>query len=197
MYMEVGGQHHKPHFHAYYGDDVAIYTLEPIALIAGALHGAGHRAGHHPGPARRRGCPGGHPGRGGRGAAGQCAVPQAAAPLLRQHQRLCALCDALWRAVRPGERVVPRPLRRSPGRMPVDRSARLQILAIPKAIFSFPAQAAPLGQQERRPDGGHGRHHGGAHGFPTGKGRALPSGRTCSPGARQARALTVCWARRS
>ncbi len=35
--MEVGGQHHSPHFHAYYGDDVAIYTLAPIELIAGAL----------------------------------------------------------------------------------------------------------------------------------------------------------------
>ncbi len=30
MYFEVGGQHHRPHFHAYYGDDVAIYSLAPI-----------------------------------------------------------------------------------------------------------------------------------------------------------------------
>jgi hypothetical protein len=37
MYMEAGGQHHKPHFHAYYGDEVAIYSLSPIELIAGSL----------------------------------------------------------------------------------------------------------------------------------------------------------------
>lgn len=37
MFMETGGQHHRPHFHAYYGDDVAIYALSPIELIAGSL----------------------------------------------------------------------------------------------------------------------------------------------------------------
>lgn len=37
MYMEAGGQHHSPHFQAYYGDDVAIYTASPIELIAGSL----------------------------------------------------------------------------------------------------------------------------------------------------------------
>ena len=37
MFMETGGQHHRPHFHAYYGDDVAIYALSPIELIAGEL----------------------------------------------------------------------------------------------------------------------------------------------------------------
>lgn len=37
MYMEAGGQHHSPHFHAYYGDEVAIYTVSPIELIAGLL----------------------------------------------------------------------------------------------------------------------------------------------------------------
>ena len=37
MFMESGGQHHSPHFHAYYGDDVAIYTLSPLELITGAL----------------------------------------------------------------------------------------------------------------------------------------------------------------
>jgi hypothetical protein len=37
MYMEVGIQHHSPHFHAYYGDDVAIYGLQPIELLAGSL----------------------------------------------------------------------------------------------------------------------------------------------------------------
>lgn len=35
--MEVGGPHHTPHFHAYAGDDVAIYALSPVELIAGSL----------------------------------------------------------------------------------------------------------------------------------------------------------------
>ncbi|MBV9866831.1 MAG: DUF4160 domain-containing protein [Abitibacteriaceae bacterium] len=37
MYMETGGQHHQPHFHAYYGDEVAIFSLMSIELIAGSL----------------------------------------------------------------------------------------------------------------------------------------------------------------
>lgn len=37
MYVEAGGQHHRPHFHAYYGNEVAIYALSPIDLIAGLL----------------------------------------------------------------------------------------------------------------------------------------------------------------
>ena len=37
MFMEAGGQHHRAHFHAYYGDDVAIYALPSIELIAGSL----------------------------------------------------------------------------------------------------------------------------------------------------------------
>jgi hypothetical protein len=37
MYMEVGGPHHSPHFHAYYQGDVAVFSLEPIELIAGSL----------------------------------------------------------------------------------------------------------------------------------------------------------------
>ena len=35
--MEVGTQHHTPHFHAYYQDDVAIYSLAPIELMGGSL----------------------------------------------------------------------------------------------------------------------------------------------------------------
>ena len=35
--MEVGGRHHLPHFHAYYQDEVAVFGLDPIELIAGAL----------------------------------------------------------------------------------------------------------------------------------------------------------------
>ena len=37
MYMEVGEPHHRPHFHAYYQDEVAIFGLDPIELIAGSL----------------------------------------------------------------------------------------------------------------------------------------------------------------
>ena len=35
--MEVGGPHHLPHFHAYYQDEAAVFSIEPIELIAGAL----------------------------------------------------------------------------------------------------------------------------------------------------------------
>ena len=37
MYMEVGIQHHTPHFHAYYGNDVAIYAFDPVETLAGSL----------------------------------------------------------------------------------------------------------------------------------------------------------------
>ncbi|MGI4789095.1 MAG: DUF4160 domain-containing protein [Janthinobacterium lividum] len=37
MYMKAGVQHHRPHFHAYYGDDVAIYSLDTIEVLAGSL----------------------------------------------------------------------------------------------------------------------------------------------------------------
>jgi hypothetical protein len=37
MYMEVGGPHHTPHFHAYYQDDVAVFSCNPVELIAGSL----------------------------------------------------------------------------------------------------------------------------------------------------------------
>jgi len=37
MYLEAGGQHHTPHFHAYYQSQVAVYGIEPIELIPGSL----------------------------------------------------------------------------------------------------------------------------------------------------------------
>src|SRR5438445_13552627 len=37
MYMEVVGPHHRPHVHAYYQHDVAVYALDPVELIAGNL----------------------------------------------------------------------------------------------------------------------------------------------------------------
>jgi len=36
MYCELG-PHHSPHFHAYHGDDEAVYGLDPIELLAGSL----------------------------------------------------------------------------------------------------------------------------------------------------------------
>jgi hypothetical protein len=37
MYVEINGQHHIPHFHVYYQDDVAIYSIDPIERMSGAL----------------------------------------------------------------------------------------------------------------------------------------------------------------
>ena len=37
MFVEVGGTHHTPHFHAYYQDDVGIFGVDPIDLLAGDL----------------------------------------------------------------------------------------------------------------------------------------------------------------
>lgn len=37
MYMEASTPHHRPHFHAYYQDAVAIYGIDEIELISGSL----------------------------------------------------------------------------------------------------------------------------------------------------------------
>ncbi len=37
MFVEAGGPHHHPHFHAYYGEHVGIYEIDPIERIAGFL----------------------------------------------------------------------------------------------------------------------------------------------------------------
>jgi hypothetical protein len=37
MFVEVGGPHHRPHFHAYYQDQVGIFGFQPVELIAGEL----------------------------------------------------------------------------------------------------------------------------------------------------------------
>jgi len=37
MYWEAAAQHHAPHFHAYYQEDVAVYRIDPVELIAGSL----------------------------------------------------------------------------------------------------------------------------------------------------------------
>jgi hypothetical protein len=33
MFWEASTQHHTPHFHAYYQDDVAVYGIEPVELV--------------------------------------------------------------------------------------------------------------------------------------------------------------------
>jgi hypothetical protein len=37
MYWEANAPHHRPHFHAYYQDQVGIYSIDPIELITGSL----------------------------------------------------------------------------------------------------------------------------------------------------------------
>ena len=37
MYAESDTKHHKPHFHAYYQEAVAIYSIDAIELITGKL----------------------------------------------------------------------------------------------------------------------------------------------------------------
>jgi hypothetical protein len=37
MFVELGGPHHRPHFHAYYQDAVAVFAFEPVELITGEL----------------------------------------------------------------------------------------------------------------------------------------------------------------
>ena len=37
MFVEVGKPHHTPHFHAYHQDDVGIFGIDPIELLAGDL----------------------------------------------------------------------------------------------------------------------------------------------------------------
>ena len=37
MFVEIAAPHHAPHFHAYYQDQVAIYGIDPIELLAGSL----------------------------------------------------------------------------------------------------------------------------------------------------------------
>jgi hypothetical protein len=37
MFPEPGERHHRPHFRAYYGGHVAVFGIEPVALIAGDL----------------------------------------------------------------------------------------------------------------------------------------------------------------
>ena len=37
MFVEIGAPHHRPHFHAYYQEQVGIFSIDPVELIAGEL----------------------------------------------------------------------------------------------------------------------------------------------------------------
>ena len=37
MYWEAGAQHHTPHFHTYYQEATAIFSLDPIELMEGSM----------------------------------------------------------------------------------------------------------------------------------------------------------------
>jgi hypothetical protein len=37
MYVEAGAPHQTAHFHAYYEDDVAVFGINPVELLAGNL----------------------------------------------------------------------------------------------------------------------------------------------------------------
>jgi hypothetical protein len=37
MFVEAGGQHHTPHFHAYYQEHIGIYDIIRIERLAGSL----------------------------------------------------------------------------------------------------------------------------------------------------------------
>jgi hypothetical protein len=37
MFAEPGAPHHEPHFHVYYQNHVAVYSIAPIEIISGAL----------------------------------------------------------------------------------------------------------------------------------------------------------------
>jgi len=37
MYLEVGGPHHLPHFHAYYAGQVGVFGIDPVERLAGDL----------------------------------------------------------------------------------------------------------------------------------------------------------------
>jgi hypothetical protein len=37
MFVEVGNPHHRPHFHAFYQEHVAVFGVDPIDLMAGEV----------------------------------------------------------------------------------------------------------------------------------------------------------------
>jgi hypothetical protein len=43
MFVEAGGQHHRPHFHAYYQNDAAVFALDTLEPLGGSLPKAQQR----------------------------------------------------------------------------------------------------------------------------------------------------------
>ena len=37
MYAEPGAPHHRPHFHAYYQNHTAVYSIDPVEMLSGTL----------------------------------------------------------------------------------------------------------------------------------------------------------------
>jgi hypothetical protein len=37
MFLELSERHHTPHFHAYYQDEVGVFSISPVTLMAGSL----------------------------------------------------------------------------------------------------------------------------------------------------------------
>lgn len=37
MFSEIGQPHHRPHFHVYYQEHVAILGIDPVEIISGSL----------------------------------------------------------------------------------------------------------------------------------------------------------------
>jgi len=43
MFVEVGGPHHRPHFHAYYQNHAAVFALDSVECLGGRLPKAQQR----------------------------------------------------------------------------------------------------------------------------------------------------------
>jgi len=43
MFVEEGGPHHRPHFHAYYQDQAAVFAVDTIECLGGSLSKAQQR----------------------------------------------------------------------------------------------------------------------------------------------------------
>jgi hypothetical protein len=37
MYVELDAPHHRPHFHAYYQNHMAVYSIDPVEMLSGTL----------------------------------------------------------------------------------------------------------------------------------------------------------------
>ena len=37
MFVETGGQHHRPHFHAYYQAQAAVFAIDTVECLGGEL----------------------------------------------------------------------------------------------------------------------------------------------------------------